>query len=258
MSKAPKAAGASDAGQRNNAASAPQGDASHYQFKAIVATPGDGRTFDQIVDGIYEVADDATVIMRSGVLVADFSRPALNLPAALLSAVMNLQAVRLQIKHFEPDSVVTAAEIAERAHLKKASVSQYVHQQRLAAGTPFPEPVARVTTSSPVWDWVEVAGWLNQHGKVKDSAVDEAVTFRLMNAVIRCTPPKHGYETYLGHDYYWADSCASVFKGISHYGMASTVERVTEQLARFDNDILGLKPMMKQLSAASSLARRQD
>ncbi len=81
------------------------------------------------------------------------------------------------MERFEPDFLVSKAEIAKRANLSRAAVSLYVSGDR---GQGFPSPHARITSSSPLWDWVEVSAWLHQNDQL---SVDEVVKARISRAV---------------------------------------------------------------------------
>jgi hypothetical protein len=214
-----------------------------FDFKVILAWPDDGRAFDDVADALYDLADDATLTARGSLLIADFSRPAPTFVLAIIEAVALLRGLGLEIKHLEPDSVVTASEIAERADLTRAAVSQYVQQQRRAAGLPFPEPVARVSTSSPLWDWVEVASWLEQQGQITEAAVDDAIAIRMLNGLVGGDLTSGAaFDTAVidtglvieaaATPHYWLEPlCRAHVTWAGHEGIASSVERVSKQLA---------------------------
>jgi predicted transcriptional regulator len=63
----------------------------------------------------------------------------------------------------------------------RAAVSLYAKGKR---GRFFPAPVARVTTDSPLWDWVEVSEWLVREKELPREAAEEARLIREMNRVI--------------------------------------------------------------------------
>jgi hypothetical protein len=49
----------------------------------------------------------------------------------------------------------------------------------------FPPPVARVTTDSPLWDWVLVARWMYRQKRLPLEAVVQAKLVRDANAVLK-------------------------------------------------------------------------
>lgn len=63
----------------------------------------------------------------------------------------------------------------------RAAISLYAKGER-AQG--FPHPVARVTTDSPLWDWVEVSAWMYREHKLPLGAVVEARMVREVNRAV--------------------------------------------------------------------------
>ncbi len=63
----------------------------------------------------------------------------------------------------------------------RAAISLYGRGER-AEG--FPHPIARVTTDSPLWDWVEVSAWMYHRHKLPLGAVVEAKMVREVNRVV--------------------------------------------------------------------------
>ncbi len=50
----------------------------------------------------------------------------------------------------------------------------------------FPAPKARVTTSSPLWDWADVAEWLFRHGRISKEEALEAGVVSAANELLEC------------------------------------------------------------------------
>ena len=48
----------------------------------------------------------------------------------------------------------------------------------------FPVPVAKVSSSSPLWDWAEVATWLHSHGRLGEEAAEQAAILKAANGAI--------------------------------------------------------------------------
>ena len=128
-------------------------------------------------DRFFEAGcDDATIAFQRGMLILDFAREAKSFSHAVLSAVRDVIKAGAKIERIEPDPLVSLAEIAKRTGLTRAAISQYALGHR-AEG--FPTPVARVTTESPLWDWVQVARWMRlQHKAAVD--VEVVVKARVM------------------------------------------------------------------------------
>jgi hypothetical protein len=131
---------------------------------------------------IFEAGcDDATVALQKGSFILDFDRRAESFEAALASARDDVRRAGAFVERVEPDHLVNASDIAARSGMTRAAISNYSAGKR---ATGFPAPVARITTDSPLWDWVEVATWLARDGKVTDEAVAEALSIRSANEAI--------------------------------------------------------------------------
>ena len=125
--------------------------------------------------------DDATISVQKGLFVIDFDRDANSFKEALVSAIRDVRRAGATIERVEPDYLVNASDIAARMGVTRAAVSLYAKGKR---GRFFPAPVARVTTDSPLWDWVEVSAWLVQEKKLPQAAAEEARLIREMNRAI--------------------------------------------------------------------------
>jgi len=151
----------------------------------IIASGAGATADDEIADRLFEAGcDDATLSFQKGVLVLEFERSARTFITALLSAVREVESAGLQVERIEPDYLVNASDIAKRSGLGRAAISLYASGSR---GRGFPSPVARVTTDSPLWDWVEVASWMHREKKLP---LDVAVQARVMREVNRVVVEK--------------------------------------------------------------------
>lgn len=140
----------------------------------IIATGLDPYAED-FADRLYEAGcDDATVSFQKGAVIIDFDREARSFGHAIQSAIADVEATGAEVVHVEPDHLVNLSEIAVRAGLTRAAASHYAKGER---GKGFPAPVARVTTDSPLWDWVDVARWLHRQGRL---SVDELLRARVV------------------------------------------------------------------------------
>lgn len=134
---------------------------------------------DGFADRFYEAGcDDATLMLVNGLVAVCFARKAESFAHAVMSAHENILATGAKIERFEPDFLVSKSEIAKRANLSKSAVSLYVSGER---GSNFPAPHARITSSSPLWDWVEVSSWLHTNGELPLEAVVQARIARAVN-----------------------------------------------------------------------------
>lgn len=147
-----------------------------YEF-TIVATglPIDGEWADRF----YEAGcDDALVALQRGLFVLDFEREANTLAEAVESACADIRRAGATIVRIEPDPLVSASDIAERAEITRQAVSLYVNGER---GDGFPAPVACISGSRPLWKWSEVAAWLHAAGKIDQTVVEMAQLFDHLN-----------------------------------------------------------------------------
>lgn len=139
------------------------------------ATPG-------FADRFFEAGcDDATIAFQKGLIVLEFDREARNFAHALLSAMEDVRRAGAKIERVEPDHLVSASDIAKRADLGRAATSLYAKGER---GKGFPVPVARITTDSPLWDWLEVAAWLFRRKKLPLNTVVQARMVKEVNVVL--------------------------------------------------------------------------
>lgn len=129
-------------------------------------------------DRFFEAGcDDATLVLTHGLIAVCFAREADDYSHAVVSAYADILKTGAKVERFEPDFLVSQSDIARRAGLSRAAISLYVAGDR---GSDFPKPHARVTTSSPLWDWVEVSSWLHQQDVV---SVEEVVNARLSRTI---------------------------------------------------------------------------
>lgn len=158
-----------------------------YNF-TLIASGIDPALNEIEVDRLYEAGcDDATVSTQKGFIVLEFDREGRNFISALFSAIANVQKAGGVIERIEPDHLVSASEIAKRCGLGRAAISLYAAGERREG---FPRPIARVTTESPLWDWVEVASWLHQRNRLDRATAVQARLVRVVNRAIE-RPPRH-------------------------------------------------------------------
>lgn len=137
---------------------------------------------DNFADRMFEAGcDDATIAVQKGVIVLEFDRAARTFATALVSAARDVHQAGARIDRIEPDHLVSASDIANRCGLGRAAISHYATGKR---GRNFPSPVARVTTESPLWDWVEVSSWLHKESHLPLVEVVRAKLVRELNYVI--------------------------------------------------------------------------
>lgn len=152
-----------------------------FEF-AIIASGMDPEAED-FEDLFYEAGcDDATVAFQNGRTIIDFAREAKSLEEALAAAVADVRAAGATVERIEPDPLVSLADMAERAGLSRAAMTNYAKGYRQSG---FPAPRVKVSSGSPLWDWAEVAAWLHAHGRVSAEAARFAAAIRDANAKLR-------------------------------------------------------------------------
>ena len=123
-------------------------------------------------DRFFEAGcDDATLSFQKGVIIAEFSREAVSFSKAVSSAYEDVSRTGAKVERVEPDHLVSLSDIAERSGLTRQAISLYTRAERSSG---FPNPVARVTSNSPLWDWLEVTEWLHAHARIDREAVVNA------------------------------------------------------------------------------------
>jgi hypothetical protein len=124
---------------------------------------------------------DATIAFAKGAIILEFEREARNFAHALVTAVQDVRRAGATVEHIEPDHLVSLSDIAERTNMSRAAISLFAKGERREG---FPSPVARVTSESPLWDWVHVARWMYRHKRLSLDAVIQAKLVRDANRAI--------------------------------------------------------------------------
>jgi len=151
-----------------------------FEF-AIVASGLDPER-DDFFDRFYDAGcDDATVAFQKGHIILDFTREAATLEDAIASAIADVANAGAKVERVEPDPLVSLSDMAARAGLTRAAMTNYFKGLRAEN---FPAPVARVTTESPLWEWATVARWMFQNNKLTREAALEAEIVRQANEAV--------------------------------------------------------------------------
>lgn len=151
-----------------------------FEF-AIIASGLDPEA-DDVFDRFYEAGcDDATIAFQKGHFIVDFAREAATFEDAIASAIRDVTKAGAKVERIEPDPLVSLSDMATRAGLTRAALTNYFKGHRAKA---FPAPVARVTTESPLWDWATVARWMYAHKKLPREAALAAEVVRAANEAI--------------------------------------------------------------------------
>lgn len=145
----------------------------NHEFTIIASGFDPAR--DEFVNRLFEAGcDDATVSFQKGVAILSFDREAVSFSKAILSALENVIAAGGKAERIEPDHLVSLADISARTGLSRSAITNYHKGDRCSD---FPAPTARVTSSSPLWDWHEVSEWLWHNEKI---GRDEVVRARIV------------------------------------------------------------------------------
>ncbi|SDF97191.1 helix-turn-helix transcriptional regulator [Thalassobaculum litoreum] len=152
-----------------------------YEF-SVIASGLDPQADDFEARFYDNGCDDALVSFQNGHVIIDFTRAAETFDCAIASAVEAVAATGARIVRIEPDPLVSLSDIAKRANMTRAAISNYHRGQRGAA---FPSPAARITSDSPLWEWADVARWLASGGKLSRATAVEAELVRQANLAVQ-------------------------------------------------------------------------
>jgi hypothetical protein len=166
-------------------------------FNFTIIASGMDYEADDFEDKLFEAGcDDATISIQKGAIILEFTREGRNFVHALISAFKDVQKAGARVEHIEPDYLVNLSDIAARSNISKASVSLYAKGER---AEDFPAPVARVTTETPLWDWVEVARWMFKRRTISRHLVVEAKIVREANLALH---QPDGFEAIFAKKFY--------------------------------------------------------
>jgi hypothetical protein len=147
-----------------------------FDFTFVVEADLDDEAFE---DRFFEAGcDDATYMIMRGNGHLCFDREAETYKEAVLSAYEEIVSTGTPIVRFEPDFLVSAAEIATRSKMTKQAIGLFSKGERRDG---FPAPTARVNSASPLWDWVQVSRWMYDHDKVGYEVYCDALISRVIN-----------------------------------------------------------------------------
>ena len=161
-----------------------------YNFTYIV--DGVDPHAEDFEDRFFEAGcDDGLLGMINGAITVSFSREAESYAQATISALGNIVDAGAHAVRFEPDFLVNASDIANRAGVSRAAVSLYRKGER---GIGFPAPSIRATSKNPLWDWVSVSCWLLQQdgNSIEEDDVKNAWTSRSINQCLHKLDGKGG------------------------------------------------------------------
>jgi AcrR family transcriptional regulator len=151
-----------------------------HEFSIIAS--GLDPTAEDFESRFYDVGcDDATISFQKGHIIVDFGREAETVEEAIATAVEAVNKAGAKVQRIEPDPLVSLSDMASRAGMTRAAMTNYFKGKR-AEG--FPTPVAKVTSESPLWDWATVARWMFKHRKLEREIAMAAEIVRQANEAI--------------------------------------------------------------------------
>jgi hypothetical protein len=152
-----------------------------YEFTVVSSCPN--LDIESLSEKLFEAGcDDATISLQKGVAVIEFDREGKNFYHAVNSALMDVRSTGTEVLEIAPHHLVSLSDIAARVGISRAAVSNYA---RAIRGEDFPLPVARATTDTPLWDWVDVARWFVRQGRLSTDDVVRARVVRRENGILR-------------------------------------------------------------------------
>jgi hypothetical protein len=153
----------------------------------VLVLTGVSEPDDRLEDALFEAGcSDAILAFRNGVGYLEFDREGESFPAAVLSAVRDVERAdpRVKVSHVEPDDLVSASEIARRFGRSREYV-RLLSQGERGRGD-FPRPLSGVAGTTFLWSWADVVAWSLANNKLADeSALQAAVFIRDLNDALR-------------------------------------------------------------------------
>jgi len=130
-----------------------------YAFTLRFLIPG--RDLDELSVRVYDRLDDASLMGpdEGGSYLLEYDRRARSLPAALTSAVEDLERAlpEARILRIEEDDLATMTDIARRSGRSAESVRLLVNGRRGPGG--FPPAAGRLDARTKLWRWTDVGEW---------------------------------------------------------------------------------------------------
>ncbi|MDF9399088.1 hypothetical protein [Vibrio sp. 1180_3] len=145
--------------------------------------------FLELTNSIYESgADDSTVMNKGNTVLIEFNREAVSYEQAVISAIKDVnKVVGLTVKSVDAGQYVGLSDAAELSNLTRSALSKFAKGNR-GDGT-FPSPYLRLISKTPLYDWYEVANWLEQRNLIEQGIADNARVTSNINVALKL---KHG------------------------------------------------------------------
>lgn len=163
----------------------------------VVVAQGLDPDADATYNAFYEAGcDDAAISWSDGAFLLSFHRDAPRFDDALISAYRDVTKAGATVTRFEPDTLVTLADIVERSGLSLAVIEELRSSED---GTAFPPPMACFTADEPLWDWSAVATWLQRRELVdRDVAIQARILWEANTTLLLRTIQGADFELAFG------------------------------------------------------------
>lgn len=158
-----------------------------YNFTLMLS----GVTYETegLEDALYRSGcDDALICAFGRSVYLDFDREAESLDAAIASAIEHVESAGIGAVVESVDSaLVGLSDIAELTGMTRQAIALLKDGSR--GGGDFPCPIQRIKGQSPLWDWAEVALWLERNGRLvgNETLVANARTLSKWNLALRAS-----------------------------------------------------------------------
>lgn len=142
-----------------------------YEFTLIV--DGIADIDDATVDALYEAGcDDSSLGVRSGAFLASFDRESESFEDAVLSAIADIRKANVGATGFRLSNrdLVTLSDVGRRIGKTKQAISNYAKGIRGPGGF----PPAAISAKDPLYEWSDVAAWLETNHLMTGDAAREA------------------------------------------------------------------------------------
>lgn len=137
-----------------------------YDFALVIG--GSPDLTEQVENALFEAGcDDATFSIKYGLLFGEFSRSAMSLKDAILSAIQDVRKADIgaDVLRVDESDLVTPSEIARRVGRSRQLVYQYITGKRGPGN--FPAPECYLSERAPLWAWCAVSYWMAQNDIIR-------------------------------------------------------------------------------------------
>lgn len=158
-----------------------------YDFSVVARSPRKLNS-DELCDMANELfgagAEDCTISAKGNSVIISFGRESESYKEAVMSAIKQIKKnTDLLIKSVDAGQFVGLSDAAELSNLTRSALSKFSTGER--GDGLFPTPYLRVSGKAPLYDWDEIAEWLETKGLVDTEVVENARFTRWINTALR-------------------------------------------------------------------------